>query len=1260
VSDRNPATGLAMTVRPAPSPPSTGGERRGATRRSAPAAEVPPAPAALLPWLAGPDRQPSPVPAAGRDAVLRSMQGAYGNALVQRALAAPEQQAAGPVPLERAVADRSPGSPLDPDVRGDLEDRFGRSLSGVRVHTDPAAAALAGDLDAAAFTRGQDIYFADGGYRPGTEAGRRLLTHEVVHTLQQAGPAGGPARLSHPGDPAEREAESLAASEPAAPEPVAASAPGEVVHRQPVGAEAALTGYESEPEEVPVTGAPPPGRPVGRGPVRLPVPTGVPPLLPPGSPAAPPPTAATEIILPDQKLFRPQELCLDPPIEKSASYPLLSLPIELPPPFFVVVVGLDAKVDFKLEMCLRYGPGILRDIRLALDPASSRYSGTAELSLPMELEADSSLDGSIKGSADWLGLFEVVSATGGLLAKGSGLLVVELTPRASVLYDAGSLTLTLRPDFDAGVFLSFRLDAHVAAKLVGNEVWGRTWKLVDWQYSRAVRVRTMLALDYIHGQLQPPRMDWSVEPIPVDELLAEMAEAIETQTAGPPPSLALLPKWLQDAIATGDPSLVLLALAEADEARKAAVLDDILARLAVRLAVGERLWPTAQRILTKAPSETVPSLDEGTVFIADRHIRLMRYQDALHVVVSALEASNVIDGRLCSVTYVRDTQKDGETTTRYDVDPVTKRRIPAGRSEMLIYDPGFASVSWLFSTIMHEYVHVLQQQREFTKAEFEDPEGTEREEVEAYLWEIEHAVGTGLIASPQRMNDLGERLTDHYEQLSRRSKARYAARYKAAQERVRKASSGQAPVDLSSSYDKARQIVQESSRRIAELVEQRPATDDPDPDQRKEQERIDKEIAAIQRERADALVDVVLTDNPVVEIVDRRRGLYRVGVVDPQGRVTHMYGAISVAWNLRRMSPSAFTLRAQIHARPRPPQIQTRMTLGGTSIQGRVQPFPGDLDFVEEIDITAPSKGKAGAAAASAVIEFVARNQSSREYEFLRMTIFRGAGYEAQGKDPVWSQEAILSARTDPAVRARLAADLAGVAGGNVNTFWRAWVEGGRFIDVTKLLNIRAMSSVTGRELFATRTFSEFQAAYFEEPERIPPTKLGAYAATMREAAKKEFEKENYLKAVKRAYNYFTAIGNLEAMNTAEPLFRTDQGQVNRQVVVIETIERALSPAPTFPTRILRADEARQLLRTAAAEIRWVLPPVGRPGVRPPEEVAADIEELADELREGGDGILLPHEETRRRLKGLKDDVKRIINEGVRDRVVDIFKRYIR
>src|SRR5262249_24935841 len=37
------------------------------------------------------------------------------------------------------------------------------------------------------FTSGNDVYFADGFYRPGTAAGDFLLAHELVHVIQQGG-----------------------------------------------------------------------------------------------------------------------------------------------------------------------------------------------------------------------------------------------------------------------------------------------------------------------------------------------------------------------------------------------------------------------------------------------------------------------------------------------------------------------------------------------------------------------------------------------------------------------------------------------------------------------------------------------------------------------------------------------------------------------------------------------------------------------------------------------------------------------------------------------------------------------------------------------------------------------------------------------------------------------------------------------------------------------------------------------------------------
>jgi hypothetical protein len=86
-----------------------------------------------------------------------------------------------------ASAIASGGAQLSPAERAYFEPRFGRDLSGVRIHTDRQAAAAARDIDARAFTLGRDIAFAPGEYRPETQPGRHLMAHELAHTLQQDG-----------------------------------------------------------------------------------------------------------------------------------------------------------------------------------------------------------------------------------------------------------------------------------------------------------------------------------------------------------------------------------------------------------------------------------------------------------------------------------------------------------------------------------------------------------------------------------------------------------------------------------------------------------------------------------------------------------------------------------------------------------------------------------------------------------------------------------------------------------------------------------------------------------------------------------------------------------------------------------------------------------------------------------------------------------------------------------------------------------------
>lgn len=79
------------------------------------------------------------------------------------------------------------GHSFDKKTRDYFEPRFGVDLGNVKIHTDDKAASMAKTLNARALTYGNNIAFAKGAYNPGTRAGKKLIAHEVTHTIQQGG-----------------------------------------------------------------------------------------------------------------------------------------------------------------------------------------------------------------------------------------------------------------------------------------------------------------------------------------------------------------------------------------------------------------------------------------------------------------------------------------------------------------------------------------------------------------------------------------------------------------------------------------------------------------------------------------------------------------------------------------------------------------------------------------------------------------------------------------------------------------------------------------------------------------------------------------------------------------------------------------------------------------------------------------------------------------------------------------------------------------
>ncbi|MEX5216019.1 MAG: DUF4157 domain-containing protein [Nitrospiraceae bacterium] len=122
--------------------------------------------------------------------------------LVQRRSTAGSTGAAEAPPIVHDVLNSS-GQPLDEATRAFFEPRFGHDFGNVRVHADASAAESARVVNAQAYTVGRNMVFGAGRYVPTTEAGQRLLAHELTHVFQQMGNDHGRTLQRAPGTGAE-------------------------------------------------------------------------------------------------------------------------------------------------------------------------------------------------------------------------------------------------------------------------------------------------------------------------------------------------------------------------------------------------------------------------------------------------------------------------------------------------------------------------------------------------------------------------------------------------------------------------------------------------------------------------------------------------------------------------------------------------------------------------------------------------------------------------------------------------------------------------------------------------------------------------------------------------------------------------------------------------------------------------------------------------------------------------------------------------
>jgi hypothetical protein len=155
------------------------------------------------------DIEKKPVPIRAEDERQREQSGEEQSAAAPSLLAVHNKAGNGAVNQAVQQGLSSGGRTLPIESRRRAEAQLGRSFGDVRVYDDAAAALSAQLLDAQAYTVGRHIVL-NGSLDLASLAGQQLLTHELVHTIQQENvEPNADLDLGYRNDPFEQEADRL-------------------------------------------------------------------------------------------------------------------------------------------------------------------------------------------------------------------------------------------------------------------------------------------------------------------------------------------------------------------------------------------------------------------------------------------------------------------------------------------------------------------------------------------------------------------------------------------------------------------------------------------------------------------------------------------------------------------------------------------------------------------------------------------------------------------------------------------------------------------------------------------------------------------------------------------------------------------------------------------------------------------------------------------------------------------------------------------
>jgi hypothetical protein len=462
------------------------------------------------------------------------------------------------------VVGRSSGMPLQRATRDHMENAFGTDFGGVRVHTDSQAARAANDINAEAFTHGQDVFFGANRFQPDTPDGQKLLAHELTHTVQQRNSSPAPAAsdlsISHPNDAAEVEAEQVAnrvVARSMAPSAVSPASPVSVspatsaqIHRyswddfendvsdvgEAVSDVASDIGSTvSSGIDTVVGGVAGVAQTIGEA-----AEEGLDWLATEAGQAASALAAAFGVgvtITPAGLVIHVPGFCPLDAMVLPVPLPELRKEFTVPftfPIFSVVVAGeVGLAGTFAPSMEVQIGPICLGGITIIVNPLTSNYSISGSVSATVAGSLALELRGGVLGRASMAGVLPLgpfmipiavpeVGLEGGLAGKIRGIAAQTITIGGGLAYSGGVISLTAAPQLDLGFALDLFAGAYAELSYLRRSICRLYWQPYEYHDQTAFSLGTSISLAAAPGfgspsvgiSIAPP----SLAPIPFSNI----------------------------------------------------------------------------------------------------------------------------------------------------------------------------------------------------------------------------------------------------------------------------------------------------------------------------------------------------------------------------------------------------------------------------------------------------------------------------------------------------------------------------------------------------------------------------------------------------------------------------------------------------------------------------------------------------------------------------------------------------------------------